>query len=102
MKERKQTSSKLFKVLEFITEILGWVQIVALPALVGIVIGALIIYPNPTMIRLVFGVITAALGVAVGVLWATKQWKGKGTMWLISRTTASPELDRTEEEETND
>jgi hypothetical protein len=76
---------------------MGWLQIVAAPLLIGLVVAAIIYYPNPTTTRLVLAIFAAALGLIVGIIWATKQWKGKGTIWLTSRTMSTPELDKQEE-----
>jgi hypothetical protein len=87
----------ILRIFELITESMGWLQIVAAPLLIGLVVAAIIYYPNPTTTRLVLGIFAAALGLIVGIIWATKQWKGKGTIWLISRTMSTPELDKQEE-----
>ncbi|MEZ4906074.1 MAG: hypothetical protein R2771_00095 [Saprospiraceae bacterium] len=82
-----------FQIFEFITESIGWIKIVASPLLIGLIIGAIIYFPKPTTTRLFFGIIVAILGLVIGIIWATKQWKGKGTIWFLSRTMATPELD---------
>lgn len=78
---------------ELITESIGWLQIVASPFLIGIIIGALIYFPNPSSITLILGIIVAILGLFLGIMWANKEWKGKGTIWFMSRVMATPELD---------
>ncbi|MBF8457669.1 hypothetical protein IV494_10810 [Kaistella sp. G5-32] len=86
------------KFFELITESIGWLQIVASPFLIGICIGSFIYFPNQTSTRLVLGVIIATLGLVIGIIWATKAWKGKGTIWTISRVMATPELDEPDDE----
>ena len=86
------------KFFEFITEAIGWLQIVASPLLVGLGIGALIYFPDPTTTRLILGIIVATLGLIVGIILANKAWKGKGTIWFVSRVMATPELDEPDEE----
>ncbi len=81
------------KFLELLSESMGWLQIVASPFLIGICIGSFIYFPNQTSTRLVLGIIAALLGLVIGIIWATKAWKGKGTIWTISRVMATPELD---------
>lgn len=78
---------------ELITESIGWLQIVASPFLIGIIIGALIYFPNPSSITLILGIIVVILGLFLGIMWANKEWKGKGTIWFMSRVMATPELD---------
>ena len=88
----------MFRFFEFITETIGWLQIVASPLLIGLGIGAFIYFPDPTTTRLVLGIIVVTLGLIVGIIWANKAWKGKGTIWFVSRVMATPELDEPDEE----
>lgn len=44
------------------------------------------------------GIIVATIGLVIGIIWATRQWKGKGTIWFMSRIMATPELDNPDEE----
>lgn len=93
-KDIEKSDGGIFRVFEFITEGIGWLQIVASPLLIGLVVGAIIYFADPTTTRLVIGIIVAAVGLIVGIIWATKQWKGKGTIWFMSRIMATPELDK--------
>ena len=79
---------------EKLSEFLGWLRIVVSFTLIGAGIGAGIYYPEPNRLRFIIGTCIAAIGVLHGIIVATPAWKGKGTMWLLSRTIASPELDR--------
>jgi hypothetical protein len=89
----------MFKVFEWVTEAIGWLQIVASPFLMGLVIGAIIYFPNPTGPRLLIGIAFVLLGLVVGILWANKVWKTKeGTISFLSRLMATPELDNIESE----
>lgn len=103
-KEKKniqKSDGVIFRVFELITESIGWLQIVASPLLTGLIVGAIIYFPNPTITKLVLGIIVSTLGLIIGVIWATKQWKGKGTVWLMSRIMATPELDNLDEKSDN-
>jgi hypothetical protein len=82
-KNIQKTDQGIFRIIELIMKIIGWMQIVASPLLIGLIIGAIIYFPNPTTTRLVLGIAVATLGLVIGVIWATKQWKGKGTIWFI-------------------
>lgn len=97
-KNIKKTDGGIFRIFELITESIGWLQIVASPLLIGLVVGAIIYFPNPTNTRLVLGIIVATIGLVIGVILAAKQWKGKGTIWFMSRIIATPELDKPDEE----
>ena len=97
-KDIQKSQGGIFRVFEFITEGIGWLQIVASPLLIGLVIGAIIYLTEPNTTRLIIGVIVATAGLVIGMIWATKQWKGKGTIWFMSRIMATPELDKPDEE----
>lgn len=101
MPEKKQadnTPENKKGFFDYVFEIIGWLQIVASPLLLGLIIGAIIYFPNPGTLRLVTGIFVATLGLIIGIVLATKAWKGKGTMHLVSRGMASPELDNLEDE----
>lgn len=81
------------KVFEYITEIIGWLQIVASPLLIGLGIGAFIYFSDPTLLRLIIAIIISIIGLVVGIIWANKIWKTKGTVWFMSQVSATPDLD---------
>lgn len=85
---------------EILMESIGWLRIMASPLLIAIGIGAFIYFSNPTSTRLIIAVMLVFLGFIIGTIWATKVWKTKkGTMWFISRTMATPELDDKNEDD---
>jgi len=84
---------RIFKLFELFTESIAWLQIVASPLLIGLIIGATIYFSKPSPARHVIGIIVTITGLIIGIIWATKQWKEKGTVWFISRIMATPELD---------
>lgn len=81
-------------------EIIGWLQIVASPLLIGLGIAAFIYFPNPSETRLIIAIIVAVLGLVIGIVWANRIWKTKGTMWFVSQISATPDLDNFNEKET--
>lgn len=83
---------------DYVFEIIGWLRIVISPLLLGLMIGAVIYLSNPGMLRLILGISVAALGLIIGIIIATKAWKNKGTMHLVSGVMATPELDNLDEE----
>ena len=89
----------MFKVFEFITEVIGWLQIATSPFLIGVGVGALVYFSNPSSTRLILGILIALTGLIVGIVWATKIWKKKGTIWFMSRVIAFPELSKASNEE---
>jgi len=81
------------KIFEYIIEIVGWLQIVASPLLIGLGIGAFIYFSDPTLLRLVIAIIISVIGLVVGIIWANKIWKTKGTVWFMSQVSSTPDLD---------
>ncbi|RYE52164.1 MAG: hypothetical protein EOP48_17030 [Sphingobacteriales bacterium] len=81
---------------ELLLEVFGWIQIVASPLLLGIVIGLLLFLADPGGFGTVIGILVAVIGFIIGIIWATRIWKRKGTMNFMSRIMASPELDELE------
>jgi drug/metabolite transporter (DMT)-like permease len=90
----------MHRVFEYIMEIIGWLQIVASPLLIGLGIAAFIYFPNPSETRLIIAIIVAVLGLVIGIVWANRIWKTKGTMWFVSQISATPDLDNFNEKET--
>lgn len=92
----------MFKFLEFLTEVIGWITIVFSPLCIGITIRAIIYYSEPNTTRLIYAFISTLVGLSIGIFWASKQWKEKGTMWFLSRTIASPDLDNLDKKQFNE
>nr|WP_294936488.1 hypothetical protein [uncultured Flavobacterium sp.] len=77
-------------------EIIGWLQIVASPLLFGTFIGAFIYFRNPSATNLIIALLLILTGLIVGILYATKIWKTKGTMSFLSNVSATPDFDEKE------
>jgi hypothetical protein len=88
---------QMHKIFQFITEVIGWIQIMLSPFLIGIFFGAVIYLPNPTSVRFYMAIAVVVAGLLVGVIWATKIWKTKGTIWYVSQVSATAELDKQNE-----
>lgn len=86
------------KFFELITEAYGWLRIASSPTIIGLAIGALIYVPSPTLTRMMLAIAIGLAGLVVGILWANKRWKGKGTMWFLSQTNSTPDIDDFREE----
>ena len=74
-------------------EILGCLQIVASPLLIGAIIGFLLYVSIPGQAGLIIGLLPVAVGLIVGVIWANRIWKKEGASRYISRAMSSPEFD---------
>jgi len=95
--EAKKPENKM-GFFDYTFEMIGWLQIVASPLLLGLIIGFVIYVSNPGTLRLILGISVATLGLITGIIIATKAWKKKGTMHFVSRVMATPELDNLEED----
>ena len=80
------------------TEIMGWIQIVASPLLIATIIGFIVYVSRPNTTRLIIGIAIVVIGLIIGIIWATKIMKTKGTIHFMSRVDASPELDPPKQE----
>ena len=89
----------MHKFFEIITEIVGWIQIVLSPTLLGIGFGFGIYYYFPNQNGMIFGIIVSIIGLVFGLIWATKKLKTTGTIHFLSRISATPELDNVEKTE---
>jgi hypothetical protein len=83
----------MFKILEKISEIIGWFQIVISPFLIACGIGCIVYYNFENRYGLISAISIAIIGLILGILLATRMYKTKGTVWFLSRVMASPELD---------
>lgn len=82
---------------EFITEAIGWLQIVASPLIPGVVVGIVVYINYPSTTGLLIAILFPLLGLTLGLIWATRIWRKKGTVRFLSRIYATPELDEKEE-----
>jgi hypothetical protein len=102
MSEAKQQDIKQKEKLSFfdlMTEIFGWLQIVASSLLIGVAVGFIIYILKPGKPGLIIAISVAALGLIVGIILATRIWKKKGTVHFVSRVTATSELDNLDKNE---
>ena len=83
--------------IKYLTEIAGWIWIAGSPTLIGLITGFLCYQYLESPAGLITGVILLACGLILGILWANKIYKSRGTMNFISRIYASPELDNEKE-----
>ena len=83
----------MFKIFDRIVEIIAWLQIVVSPLIISSLISAFIYFRNPNPINLVISIAIIIIGLIIGILWANKIWKTKGTSWYMSQVSATPDLD---------
>jgi hypothetical protein len=77
-------------------EIVGGIQIAAPTSIIGIVVAYFIYRPTPA--RIVFSALSVIIGVGIGAVLAVLASKSEGTINFMARVSASPELDKKEDE----
>ena len=87
---------------EYLMEIAGWIQIVSSPLLAGVIVGGIVYLAIGDTVGIILGILVAAIGLIIGIVWANKIWKKTGTIHFISRVNASPELDNLDVKLTGD
>jgi hypothetical protein len=88
------------KLIEQLLSALAWLQLFIAPAIIGSFLGLLLWLNFRNGWGLVGGGVLVLLGIVVGVAFAEKARRGKGTIEFMSRTSAHPELDRDEPKQT--
>lgn len=89
-------------IFEKSTEVIGGFQIFLSPLLIGILIAAIIYFPNPNNFTLIIAVAIVILGIVIGVILALRIYKSKeGTIHFISHTASTPEIEETTEKNQN-
>jgi hypothetical protein len=83
----------MLKTVAYFIEIINWFKIVLSPTILGVILGYIIYYNFPTNYGLVASIALSSLGLILGILWANKIWKSKGTSFFMSRVEASPDID---------
>jgi multisubunit Na+/H+ antiporter MnhC subunit len=93
----KETNIQKRNFFDYLTEAIGWVQIVISLLVLAGIFGALVYFSSPSLTRLIIGIGITITGLIAGIILATKMWKTRGTINFISRVSASPELDNIDE-----
>jgi hypothetical protein len=93
---KKDSKQEKLTVFDYAMEAIGWLQIVASPLLGGLVVGGVVYLWIGNTTGLVIGICLAVVGLVAGIVLANRVWKNRGTIDLMSRVNASPELDRLE------
>jgi F0F1-type ATP synthase assembly protein I len=84
----------MHKAFEFITELIGWIQIVLSPTLIGMLLG-LIFYGNfQNQTGMIIGFLLVGIGFVIGIIWATRKFKTTGTINFLSKISSTPDLDK--------
>ncbi len=82
------------KLFELITEIIGWIQIVLSPTLIGMLFGIIVYGTFQNQTGEIIGLALVAIGFIIGIIWATKKFKTTGTINFLSKISSTPDLDK--------
>lgn len=74
----------MWKVVAFLIEGIGWLQIVAGPLLGGCGLGVAVYCRKPDATGLVLAIVSAVVGLVAGIVIATRIWKKTGTTRFLS------------------
>lgn len=97
--KKKRSGFNLFKFFDQLSEITGWLLIVFRATVLSFLLGCVIFVCLQDTAGLVLGIAVVLLGMFLGVTFATRKFKTTGTINLLSRVSATPELDQTNEKE---
>ncbi|MFA7274185.1 MAG: hypothetical protein WC044_09960 [Crocinitomicaceae bacterium] len=81
------------KAIAYLIEFINWLKIALSPTLIGGIVGVLIYFSYPNLVGLAIGVFFGLAGFVLGLIWATRTWKRKGTTNFMSNVHASPDID---------
>lgn len=70
---------------DYFFEVIGWIKIAASPLLIGMAIGGAIYLYSPTPVGFNIGVFCTAIGLFVGIFWASRIWHTEGTTSFLAR-----------------
>ena len=95
----KNKKYNFFTILEFATEMIGWLQIFLALLLIGAALGfgAYALIGNTTGV--ICGIVITLIGLLSAIYTANKKWKTTGTIKFIARISETPELDEAKPEE---
>ena len=88
----------LMKIIALLIEVVGWIKIVFSPTLAAALLAGIIVYNKQDEDGIAIGVSVITAGFIIGIVWAVYVWRKYGTMNFLSRISASPGLNKPENE----
>ena len=85
------------KLFEKILKLIGFAEIIASPLIFGLLIGFIIYKKLNSFKGLIIGIAVAAISLIIGIIIALKINKKRDVVEIISRVSASPDLDNLED-----
>ncbi|HVX25152.1 MAG TPA: hypothetical protein VHB70_02325 [Parafilimonas sp.] len=86
------------KIFQWFISFLAWLQIVASPLIVGLVISFFVYKNNPNKTGLIWSILISAVSLIIGIIIATRIGKKHGTVDFVSKISSSPDFDKLDDE----
>lgn len=84
----------MIRFLDLFTRAMAWLQIAASPIILGLLAGAVVYLFRSDIYGLILAITLAAAGLLIGIVWATRVWKKKGTVEYMGKLLGMPELEK--------
>ena len=82
------------KTVDFITEMIAWLQIAVSPIIISIILAVVVYYFKQDRIGQILSILILLAGIITGVIWATRIYRKRGTVNFMAKVSGSPELDK--------
>ena len=82
------------KIVEFITEMIAWLQIVISPIIISILLAVVVYYFKQDRIGMILGILILVGGIITGIVWATRIYRKRGTVNFMAKVSSNPELEK--------
>lgn len=86
------------KLFEKILKLNAFAEIIGSPLIIGLVIGFIIYKKLNNLMGLIIGIVVATISLVIGIIIALRINKKRDIVELVSRVSASPDLDNLEDE----
>ena len=84
----------MFRFIAWVIELVNWVRIFLSPVVISFFVSIVVYGFIPNLLGMILGGMLILAGFVIGIIWATKICKTKGTTFFMSRIIASPDLDK--------
>ena len=84
----------MFRFIAWVIELVNWVRIFLSPVVISFFVSIVVYGFIPNLFGMILGAALMLAGFIIGIIWATRIRKTKGTTFFMSRIIASPDLDK--------
>ena len=82
------------KIVDFILECFGWLQISISPIIISILLAVAVYYFKHDRIGMLLCILILVGGIITGIVWATRIYRKRGTVNFMAKVSSNPELDK--------